>query len=246
MVIRYFECEIEYVHKLRDGHPPDRLDGQHSAQCAGHKQTNLIDYLKPPELRFVIHKRIANINHFQLRVSKEKSRISSLKVSIFGNDLLTNPEMMIYSQMNTTISGIMNFTTDGSSRNFRFNPFMNSFLLLSFISILDPVPYCVTDGDGFSFKFKSNSIVATDTFCICIGNGRITQNVAASRTGITRKSSSVYCGGMPTAISEAYDSEPNMPAPPVPDDHALITRLQINKNITSIILEYWLLPSGEL
>lgn len=134
---------------------------------------------------------------------------------------------MIYSQMNTTISGNMNFRTDGSSRTFRFNPLMNSFLLLSFISILVPVPYCVTDGDGFTFKFKSNSIVATDSFGSCIGNGRITQNVAASSTGITRNNSSVYCGGTPSAISEAYDSEPNMPAPPVPDDHALITRLQI-------------------
>lgn len=143
--------------------------------------------------------------------------------------------MMIYSQMNTTISGNMNFRTDGSSRTFRFNPLMNSFLLLSFISILVPVPYCVTDGDGFTFKFKSNSIVATDSFGNCIGNGRITQNVAASRTGITRNNSSVYCGGTPSAMSEAYDSEPNMPAPPVPDDHALITRLR-KKTAHKIIL----------
>lgn len=140
--------------------------------------------------------------------------------------------MMIYSQMNTTISGSMNFRIDGNSRNFRFNPLMNSFLLLSFISIRVPVPYCVTDGDGFTFKFKSNSIVATDSFCIWLGNGRITQNVAASSTGITRNNSRVYCGGMPSAISDAYDSEPNMPAPPVPDDHALITRLRIRqKNV---------------
>lgn len=142
---------------------------------------------------------------------------------------LTNPEMMTYSQMNTNINGSMNFRTDGINRSFRFNPSVNSFRLL-FNSIFGSVPYCVAAGVVFTFKFRSNSMVATDTFCSCFGDGRTTQNVVASKTGITRNKSNVYCGGMPSAMSDAYDNEPNMPAPPVPDDHALITCLRSNFN----------------
>lgn len=145
----------------------------------------------------------------------------------------TSPEMMTYSQMNTTISGIMNFNTDGSNLIFRFNPSMNWFRLL-FISVFGSVPYWVAAGVLFTFKFKSNSMVATDSFGGNFGDGRITQNVVASKTGITKNNSRVYCGLIPSAISDAYESEPNMPAPPVPDDHALITRLSIKKSIVII------------
>lgn len=76
-------------------------------------------------------------------------------------------------------------------------------------------------------------MVAMDIFCDSFGGGKIPQNVIASRAGITKNNNKVYCGGMPSVISDAYDSDPIMPAPPVPDDHALITRL-LTQNLVQL------------
>lgn len=65
---------------------------------------------------------------------------------------VTNPEMIIYSQMNTTISGSMNFKTDGNSRTFRFSPSTNLFRLV-FISVFGAVSFCVVSIEFFTLKF---------------------------------------------------------------------------------------------
>lgn len=53
------------------------------------------------------------------------------------------------------------------------------------------------------------------------------QNAAPSRSGTLNIRSIVFTGEIPTATRPAYDSDPIIPAPPVPDDHVDITFLRM-------------------
>lgn len=135
--------------------------------------------------------------------------------------------------MNTNINGIMNLSIDGKNNSFRFNSSRNPFVFalpVGDVLFCDCcVPYCVAAAKPLTFKFISSSMVAMLNFRFrFVDGGNSIQNVIASKAGIVRNIKSVYCGGMPSAMSDAYDNEPKMPAPPVPDAHALITRLPIN------------------
>lgn len=54
------------------------------------------------------------------------------------------------------------------------------------------------------------------------------QKAAASITGTTNIVNIVLTGDTPNAMSPAYETEPMIPAPPVPEDHVDITFLKMS------------------
>lgn len=137
---------------------------------------------------------------------------------------LTNPETQMYSNRKTINNGTMKFQSLGTNFNLVFTSFnwtSNGGIRQSGVQSLDSmVAMVVTD-------LVPNSA----TFFGGVRNKN--QNVAAWMAGTTSIQRSTFGGDIPNDIRPAQLSEPIIPAEPVPDDHAVITFLEVRQRLTN-------------
>lgn len=137
--------------------------------------------------------------------------IEIVKLRVFvvyqTSHVLTNPWLMKYSSKNIAESGIMYLNSDGTKRILSKVP--QSFCVISFWSPID----------WLHWHSKS-------CFGILFGDRSKIQNAVATITGTTSIISMVSVGVKPSEISAAYEKDPRIPAPPVPDAYVEITFLQ--------------------